>query len=216
MSYQAVILVQLGSTDTGLTLSAKLFDVSNVQQGATVTTGFTELGNGEYEWVGTIPSGFEGTARFYSGGATYQTSLPINGTLEKLIAIQAKTALIGTAGVEFSNPLVTSDSLTLRRGDDYSANLGNAPSWTKDSWPDLSSADVEFAVKHRFTGISIEPIECEVSGSTVTVPIPSTVTASLSPGVDLYLFDVQATIEGERLTLVTGELTVTEDVVDAT
>lgn len=215
MAYTAIILVQLGSTDTGLTLSAKLYDSSNVQQGSTITTGFTELGNGEYQWVVSLDDSFRGTARFYSGGSTYQTSLPINGSLYYLVAIKGRTDLIGSAEVEFSNPLVQEQSFTIVRGDDYSSALGNMPTYTNEDWPDLTGATVEFRCKHRYTGTYIDPIECEASGTTIAIPLPTEVTEDLAIGTDAYLFDVQATLPDGKVTLINGTMTVQEDVVDA-
>jgi hypothetical protein len=73
MAYNYLTVVKLGTTNTGLTLTAKLYDTGNSLI-ATVTSGFTELGDGEYTWYYTsMPDNFVGTIRFYNG-ATYLTS----------------------------------------------------------------------------------------------------------------------------------------------
>lgn len=49
----------------GLTLNAKLFDSSGAQTGATITTGFNDLGDGAYQYLATIPDGHVGTLKIY-------------------------------------------------------------------------------------------------------------------------------------------------------
>lgn len=59
-AYQTVIAVQLG--DTGQTLTAQLKDAYGVDVGGPISTGFVELGGGNYSWLGTIPDEqFRGT-----------------------------------------------------------------------------------------------------------------------------------------------------------
>jgi hypothetical protein len=218
MSYTRSIIIKLGSTDTGLTLSAKLYDTANALS-STVTTGFTELSGGEYVWLATLADAFRGSIRFYSGGSTYQTSLAVNEESADIIAIKGKTDLIGTAGVDYSSPTVTDSTLEIVRGDDYSAAIGNRPAWSSTVWPDLTGATASFRAKNKFTGDYIDPITCAISGTTtqtVSVPLSSDVTEDLAVGRAVYLFDVQATLaSGERVTLITGSMTVVEDMVDA-
>ena len=54
----------LGTSQTGLALQAQLVDSTNTPVGAAVTTGFYEIGAGNYLWVGTIAQGFQGGVTF--------------------------------------------------------------------------------------------------------------------------------------------------------
>lgn len=64
--YALMFVVNLGSSKTGLTLNAKLFDETGVQVGATITTGFVEIGNGVYSYYHqAIPNGHTGTFIMY-------------------------------------------------------------------------------------------------------------------------------------------------------
>ncbi len=62
------ILIALASTQTGLTLSAQLYTSAGAASGSAITSGFTELGHGFYQWTYTLPSDFQGTATFSASG----------------------------------------------------------------------------------------------------------------------------------------------------
>ena len=64
MSYQAMFSFAFVNLP-GLTLNAKLFDSSGAQTGATITTGFSDLGDGAYQYLATIPDGHVGTLKIY-------------------------------------------------------------------------------------------------------------------------------------------------------
>lgn len=78
-----VFTISLGPNRTGLVASpglvAQLRDQSGSAIGGPVTTGFGELGGGNYRWTATIPEGFRGTVDFkLFGGAAPLVALPIN------------------------------------------------------------------------------------------------------------------------------------------
>lgn len=50
---------------SGLTLNAKLFDSAGAQTGATITSGFADIGDGAYQYLATIPDGHVGTLKIY-------------------------------------------------------------------------------------------------------------------------------------------------------
>lgn len=78
MSYTLNLTFDFG-TLTGLTLNGKLFNSSGVQVGSTITSGFVELGNGNYSYLATIPSGHVGSFIAYkSSDATIDAIVSIN------------------------------------------------------------------------------------------------------------------------------------------
>lgn len=65
MSYTLNFVADFGSL-TGLTLNAKLYDDTGAQTGATITTGFVEIGNGAYSYKHTtLPDGHRGSFVMY-------------------------------------------------------------------------------------------------------------------------------------------------------
>lgn len=69
MAYTLSINLALASTDTGLSLSAQLIDTAGANVGSAVTTGFVEIGVGNYLWTyADFPDGFRGGVKFSSGG----------------------------------------------------------------------------------------------------------------------------------------------------
>lgn len=79
MSFEAVISVPLGPTDTGLTLKAQLVDTVNANVGSEVTTGFQEIGNGLYMWYYTaFPDGFRGGVTFKDAADNVKAFVDIN------------------------------------------------------------------------------------------------------------------------------------------
>ncbi len=71
MAYTLDFSVVLGSSSTGLTLKAQLVDSAGSDVDGEVTTGFSEIGAGNYLWSGSIPDGHQGGVVFknVSGGA---------------------------------------------------------------------------------------------------------------------------------------------------
>ena len=61
MAYSQNIGIVLGTSKTGLTLKAQLVDTSGANVGSSVTSGFTEIGLGNYSWYYTsFPDSFRG------------------------------------------------------------------------------------------------------------------------------------------------------------
>lgn len=67
MAYTLSFSLALGTSQTGLTLSAQLVDSAGVNVGGAVGTGFSERGRGNYLWTGSIPDGHRGGVEFFSG-----------------------------------------------------------------------------------------------------------------------------------------------------
>lgn len=65
--YELVTILQLGEKNAGLTLKARLFDISSQQVGGDLTDGFAEIAGGDYVWrCDQFPDGFRGHARIYN------------------------------------------------------------------------------------------------------------------------------------------------------
>lgn len=64
MSYHTSAAITLGSSKTSLTLKAQLVNSSGEDYGSEITTGFSEIGGGNYLWCGYIPDGFIGGIKF--------------------------------------------------------------------------------------------------------------------------------------------------------
>jgi hypothetical protein len=80
MAYTRAITVQLGSSKTGLVLTAQLYDTTGATVGGLIpTTTFTETSVlGTYRWVYTaFPDNFRGFAAIKSG-ATFLFDIAIN------------------------------------------------------------------------------------------------------------------------------------------
>jgi len=57
MAYSLTFSIGLGSSNTGLTLKAQLVDQTGANVGASITSGFTEIGRGFYLWYSaSIPN----------------------------------------------------------------------------------------------------------------------------------------------------------------
>jgi len=65
MSYEATTSIILGSSQTGKQLVAQLLDTKGVFVGSPVTSGFVEIGQGNYIWTYEYPDGFRGAIKFY-------------------------------------------------------------------------------------------------------------------------------------------------------
>jgi hypothetical protein len=69
MSYTFNASLFLGTSQTGLTLNAQLFDDNGANVGSVITTGFIEIGNGMYMWKATVPDNFSGGSKIFSSSS---------------------------------------------------------------------------------------------------------------------------------------------------
>lgn len=78
--YELDFSVVLGSTQTGLSLEAQLVDSSGSNVGSPITTGFTEIGGGNYLWhTSAVPTDHRGGVIFrVAGGGTIKAFTSIN------------------------------------------------------------------------------------------------------------------------------------------
>lgn len=147
MSYAASITLPFGSSYPSLTLQAQIKDSAGTDVGAAITTGFVNLGNGDYYWrYAAFADGFDGIVVFTStAGATPAVTMPAtvspadalvpvdSATIAAILAavdteiaaIKAKTDLIGSITVTApgaTSRLAAGDNscpLTFDQGADY-------------------------------------------------------------------------------------------------
>lgn len=115
----------LGAGNTGLTLEAVIVDTTGTPVGAAITTGFAEIGGGNYLWHATaIPDG-------HRGGVTFQVSPA--GAIKAFAAVNPE---------EVENP----DVKTSTRSSHAAADIWAAGTRTLTSAAGPSAADVADAV----------------------------------------------------------------------
>jgi len=134
----------------------------------------------------------------------------------KLNVIEARTANI-TAGTEINvvQPVAQDQTLTLVRGDDYSAADGRALQWT-GYFPDLTGATITFTIASRRDYQAIVQATCTAAPGTegawtVTAELTSAQTSLLNPYDTSYVYDVEAVIDSRHVTLVRGRVEVLPD-----
>ena len=104
MAYTLTFGLALGTSQTGLTLAAQLVDTAGGNVGGEVTTGFVELGQGNYTWTyAGIPDGHRGAAKFYEDG--------VPGTILAIAAINAEEG--ERLDMAVSSRAVAGDAMTL-------------------------------------------------------------------------------------------------------
>ena len=78
MAFALAIGISLGASQTGLTLTAQLVDTTGASLGSAVTTGFSEIGGGNYLWYySAFPSDASVGVKFLSG-ATLKAFVSVN------------------------------------------------------------------------------------------------------------------------------------------
>ena len=67
MSYTLSISISIGSSRSGLSLSAQLFNYNGDNIGDSIVSGFVEIGRGNYLWTyDGFPDNFRGGVKFYN------------------------------------------------------------------------------------------------------------------------------------------------------
>jgi hypothetical protein len=102
MPYRITLGLPLGTSNIGLTLYARLFETDDVQVGADITEGFTELGQGGYSWdYASVPTGFRGWIRFYRDSDDEQVSSAVvtPEDVERILHLDADISSISSEDV---------------------------------------------------------------------------------------------------------------------
>lgn len=231
MTYAASTTLSFGTSYPSLTLSAQIKDSSGTNVGAAITTGFVNLGNGDYYWrYGSFADGFDGLVVFTStAGAAPAVTLP--ATVSPADALVPTAAAVDTAAltlalapllaaylanapITLTSPVAASGDVEIVRGADYLTADGLALSWSNaaGSWPDLTGATITFMVRRYQVGgldkagVVIVPTG---PGQQITVELDSANTAALALGIWKYALWATLAGTGDRVPLAKGTLTVT-------
>lgn len=108
MAYQLAVNLVLASTDTGLSLEAQLIDTAGASVGSAVTTGFVEVGLGNYLWnYASFPDGFRGGVKFsISGGGALKAFVAINPQDGEHLDAKITTRLAASSYVASDNATI--------------------------------------------------------------------------------------------------------------
>ncbi len=176
--------------------------------------------------AGHAAAGSAGTALAAAGGASDPLLNSVPGAYAQGTAGYA-LGRIGSGRVTAVQP-VSGDPplLILVRGDDYHADDGRAISFSSEAWPDITEVtEVRITVRRRpqaFRGSGTDDLLFtatddaagrQLGGATQVIRfnLVAADTAELLVGAGAGKYDVQATVGGNVVTLVTGLVTVVED-----
>jgi hypothetical protein len=108
MAYTNSISLALGSSKAGLSLRAQLFDTAGANVGSAVSSGFVEIGQGNYIWTySSFPDAFRGGVKFYDVAvpAIVLAATAINPEeIETVKNIEEKVNSIESVIDELTNP----------------------------------------------------------------------------------------------------------------
>lgn len=96
MTYALGFNIALGGSQTGITLNAQLRDETGSAEGSPVSTGFIEIGSGQYYWYyASMPDAFVGYVEFYEQGVpgTILASSAVNPQETELADVKTSTRL---------------------------------------------------------------------------------------------------------------------------
>jgi hypothetical protein len=95
------VLIQLGGSGVGLQLKTQIIDQHGNAVIDNITTGFVEIGGGDYLWTyDNVPDNFIGAAKFYSD------PLPVGLLLSAPIETGPRTSLASFAGSTLDNAYI--------------------------------------------------------------------------------------------------------------
>lgn len=131
----------------------------------------------------------------------------------------ADAVIAGIGGTDVTISSVIAEdgtTITIVRGDDYSASDSRAITWTgttDDQWPSLSGATLKFTAKNNMDSLTVTPTVTQPTGTQAfRMELTSTNTEIVS---GRYKYDVQATLSSGRvITLVVGEMIVKQTYTD--
>jgi hypothetical protein len=93
MSYQESFTIHLGSGQTGKVLSGQLYNPNNTTNGSAITTGFAEIGSGDYVLSTALPDQFQGYLNVYVSGAGYVATGSVNNNLPNNVGYWSGTSV---------------------------------------------------------------------------------------------------------------------------
>ena len=108
MAYNLTFSIVLGQSQTGLTLRAQLKNTAGTSVGSLVTTGFVELGVGNYLWTGSIPDDHDGGVVFTKSDGTVMACTSINAVAEGAVRVTTE----GITAESFETDAISADALS--------------------------------------------------------------------------------------------------------
>lgn len=235
MSYTLSSALYLGTANTGLTLTAALFDSANVAAAGLTTTTLVEVatGSGSYLWTGSIPSGHRGFIKF-SSGATFKTLVVINPQETEYSDVATSTmAASVSAAVVASAASVGGSTIRMYRGDTWSIPItslgtlvGRSKLWfTVKSALDNTDAQALAQVEESAGLVYLNGAAgtsnqgtitvSDATAGNITVTVAAAATAQLAPA-DIWAWDVQRLVGSTITTLASGKFVILADVSRAT
>ena len=150
---------------------------------------------------------------------TNPNSVDATATADVDEAAIADAVIAGIGGTDVTISSVIAEdgtTITIVRGDDYSASDSRAITWTgstDDQWPSLSGATLKFTAKNNMDSLTVTPTVTQPTGTQAfRMELTSTNTEIMS---GRYKYDVQATLSSGRvITLVVGEMIVKQTYTD--
>jgi len=150
---------------------------------------------------------------------TNPNSVDATATADVDEAAIADAVIAGIGGTDVTISSVIAEdgtTITIVRGDDYSASDSRAITWTgttDDQWPSLSGATLKFTAKNNMDSLSVTPTVTQPTGTQAfRMELTNTDTEIMS---GRYKYDVQATLaSGRVITLVVGEMVVKQTYTD--
>jgi hypothetical protein len=232
MAYSLDTALPIGQT--GLTLSAQLYNSDGTTNGSAVTTGFVErpTGSGNYFWTyAAFPDAFRGGVAITAAGV-FKMSFSINPqeaenvdtkTSSRATPADVTNALAGGGppAVTVVTPVLSGGNMQIVRGDDYANADGRALTFnisdpTGSGLPSLTGATVRLKTglpnRPNLPNLNVIGTVVTATGTTRTVrfELTSAQTAVLVPIA--YYFDVEATLStGRVITLLQGQCIVLAD-----
>lgn len=228
MAYSLTIPISLGTSKTGLTLAAQLYNPADGSPiGSPITTGFVERVSGRYDWnSGSVLPDNQAVGVAFLSGTDELASTVLNPTdVYDIAAIKSKLdSLNVTTAITIATPIdPATGNATVVRGDAYLASSPKgALVWTETSgaWLPYVGKPSVFTAKSADgkATISVAATVAHVSGNTctITVELPSDATETITDkqlAAGDFSFDVQSTIAPDMDdTPLAGTLTILPDV----
>ena len=150
---------------------------------------------------------------------TNPNSVDATATADVDEAAIADAVIAGIGGTDVTISSVIAEdgtTITIVRGDDYSASDSRAITWTgttDDQWPSLSGATLKFTAKNNMDSLTVTPTVTQPTGTQAfRMELTSDDTEIMS---GRYKYDVQATLSSGRvITLVVGDMIVKQTYTD--
>jgi len=163
MSYSKTVAIQLGASRTGLDLAAQLYNSAGVATGAEITTGFAEIGLGNYMLTLTLADGFQGVLSVYEDVAdpTWSVVVAID-TIENATAsaVASLPAILTSATITAVSPSIPVDDTTrvvLIAGDDYTAAASRPLAW-RFTGSGITASLVDTVTLYGITADGLTPV----------------------------------------------------------